>query len=123
PPSGALQCCSMVRSPNVPVHAPVTQASCSTVAFRGGAAPAAACPCVSAPASSAAHPTITSSLSIRITRSPCRRSVPVRRRLLRAGHSWRELQDLDVAEVDLAALGFQAEVALLPGRARDAVDE
>src|SRR5918993_3510716 len=37
PPSGALQCCSTVRSPSVPVHAPATHASCSTEAFTGEA--------------------------------------------------------------------------------------
>src|SRR5919112_170609 len=44
PPSGALQCCSTVRSPSVPVHAPATQASWSTAAFTAPGEAEGVCP-------------------------------------------------------------------------------
>src|SRR5690606_35845656 len=42
-PSGAVQCCSIVRSPSVPVHGPLMKASWSIAAFAGGAEPMASC--------------------------------------------------------------------------------
>ena len=46
-----------------------------------------------------------------------------RRGLLGGGAAGGELEDADVAEVDLGSFGFEAEVAFAHGRLADAVDE